>query len=66
MASADVAGLVERLGGIEPILRGGAYSRTQAMDASFNAEVSVSSPLFNLPAVVIQRGRDHGEWRGSD
>lgn len=61
MATADVAGLVERIGGIEPILRGGSYSRTQAIDLSFNAEVSVSSPLFNLPAAAIQRGRDHGE-----
>ncbi|CAN0530144.1 unnamed protein product, partial [Laminaria digitata] len=59
-ASADVAGLIERIGGIEAILRGAAYSRTQAMDVSFVAEVSVSSPLFNLPVVTIQRGRDHG------
>ena len=61
MASADMAGLIERIGGIDPIIRGAAYSRTQAIDVSFNAEISTSSPLFNLPAETIQRGRDHGE-----
>ena len=65
MASADVAGLIERIGGIEPIIRGAAYSRTQAVDVSFMAEVSSSSLLFNLPVVAIQRGRDHGKYRGS-
>lgn len=59
-ASADLAGLVERAGGIEPILRGAAYSRTRAVDASFATEVSVSSLLFNLPVEVVNRGRDHG------
>eukprot|EP00904_Undaria_pinnatifida_P011388 jgi/Undpi1/737/HiC_scaffold_10.g04201.m1 len=65
MASADVAGLIERIGGIEPIIRGAAYSRTQAVDVSFVAEVSSSSPLFNHPVVAIQRGRDHGKHRRS-
>ena len=60
-ASADVAGLVKRNGGIEPIIRGAAYSRTQKVDASFVAEVSASSPLFNFPVESVQRGRDHGE-----
>lgn len=59
-ASADLAGLVTRLGGIEPILRGAAYSRTRAVDASFASEVSVSSKLFNFPVEAVQRGRDHG------
>ncbi|CAM9633673.1 unnamed protein product, partial [Hapterophycus canaliculatus] len=59
-ASADLAGLMNRVGGIEPIIRGAAYARTQVMDVSFAAQVSVSSPLFNLPVEVIQRGRDHG------
>ena len=61
MASADVAGLVKRNGGIEPIIRGAAYSRTQKVDASFVAEISSSSSLFNLPVETVQRGRDHGE-----
>ena len=65
MASADVAGLIERIGGIEPIIRGAAYSRTQAVDVSFVGEVSSSSPLFNHPVVAIQRGRDHGKHRRS-
>ena len=56
-----MGGLIERLGGIESIIRGGAYTRTQAMDVSFAPEVSSSSPLFNLAVVAIQRGRDHGE-----
>lgn len=60
-ASGDLAGFVSRIGGIEPIIRGAAYARCRAMDLSFAAQVSVSSPLFNLPVEVIQRGRDHGE-----
>ncbi|CAM9507284.1 unnamed protein product, partial [Ascophyllum nodosum] len=60
VASADVAGLVKRNGGIEPIIRGAAYSRTQKVDASFVAEISSSSSLFNLPVETVQRGRDHG------
>lgn len=60
-ASGDLAGFVSRIGGIEPIIRGAAYARSQAMDVSFAAQVSVSSPLFNFPVEVIQRGRDHGE-----
>ena len=63
-ACADLAGLIERTGGIESIIRGAAYSRAQAMDASFVAEVSAFSPLFNLPVVAIQRGRDHGKQWG--
>ncbi len=65
-ASGDLAGLVSRLGGIEPIVRGAAYSRAQAMDASFAAQVSASSPLFNLPVETVQRGRDHGEGGAQD
>ena len=60
-----MGGLIERLGGIESIIRGGAYTRTQAMDVSFAPEVSASSPLFNLPVVAIQRGRDHGKQPGT-
>ena len=60
-ASGDLAGFVSRIGGIEPIIRGAAYARSQAVDVSFAAQVSVSSTLFNLPVEVIQRGRDHGE-----
>lgn len=52
---------IERIGEIEHIIRGAAHSRTQAVDVSFMAEVSSSSPLFNLPVVAIQRGRDHGK-----
>ena len=63
-ASADVAGLIKRTGGIESIIRGAAYSRTQAMDISFMAQVSAYSPQFNLPVVAVQRGRDHGEHPG--
>ncbi|CAM9782649.1 unnamed protein product, partial [Ectocarpus sp. 12 AP-2014] len=59
-ANADLAGLVTRIGGIEPIIRGASYARARGIDASFVAEVSVSSPLFNFPVEVIQRGRDHG------
>ena len=67
-ASGDLAGLVSRLGGIEPIVRGAAYARAQGMDVSFAAQVSVASPLFNLPVEAVQRGRDHGEGpaRASD
>lgn len=64
-ASADVAGLVSRVGGIEPIIRGASYTRSRAIDLSFAAEVSKSSPLFNLPVEVVQRGRDHGKHRGA-
>lgn len=60
-ASADVAGLIERIGGIESIVRGAAYSRAQAVDVSFMAKAPPSSVLFSLPAMTIQRGRDHGE-----
>lgn len=63
MACADVAAFIERIGGIEHIIIGAAHSRTQAVDVSFMAEVSSSSPLFNLPVVAIQRGRDHGKQR---
>ncbi|CBN76582.1 peroxinectin precursor [Ectocarpus siliculosus] len=59
-ANADLAGLVTRIGGIEPIIRGASYARARGIDASFVAEVSVSSPLFNFPVEAIQRGRDHG------
>lgn len=60
-ASLDLHGLIKSAGGIEPILRGAAYSRTQNVDASFVSEISVSSPLFNLAVEAVQRGRDHGE-----
>ena len=56
-----MAGLIERIGGIEPIVRGATYSRAQAVGVSFVAKAPPSSPLFNLPLVAIQRGRDHGE-----
>eukprot|EP00903_Cladosiphon_okamuranus_P012613 g11801.t1 len=59
-ASGDLAGFLTRIGGIEPIIRGAAYARSQAIDVSFAAQVAASSSLFNLPVEVIQRGRDHG------
>lgn len=61
-ASADLVGLVSRIGGIEPILRGAARSRSFEIDSAFPAEVSTASPLFNLPAEAVQRGRDHGGY----
>ena len=56
-----MAGLIERIGGIESIVRGGAFSRAQAVDVSFMAKAPPSSRLFSLPLEAIQRGRDHGE-----
>lgn len=60
-ASSDVAGLIERIGGIESIVRGAACSRAQTVGVSLMAKDPPSSFLFNLPIVAIQRGRDHGE-----
>ncbi|CAB1109758.1 unnamed protein product [Ectocarpus sp. CCAP 1310/34] len=63
-ANADLAGLVTRIGGIEPIIRGAYHARARGMDASFVAEVSVSSPLFNFPveAAVSQPLFDSDIW----
>lgn len=60
-ASADLAGFISRSGGIESIIRGAAYSRTQAVDTAFASEISASSLLFNLPVEAVQRARDHGK-----
>ena len=56
-----MAGLIERIGGIEPIIRGGAYSRAQTVGVSFMDKASPSWLLSDLPMLSIQRGRDHGE-----
>lgn len=60
-ASADVAGLIRKIGGIESIVRGAAYSCAQTVDLSLMAKGPSSSFLFNLLIVAIQRGRDHGK-----
>ncbi|CAM9342758.1 unnamed protein product [Discosporangium mesarthrocarpum] len=58
-ASADLAGIVARHG-LDPILRGGVFSKASATNVAFAEEVSNASSLFALPVMALQRGRDHG------